>query len=160
YEMIWNVIGAIVIVFLIENSVRLVKSTPWSENWPNAFLSRTDVVTDQWRPWAALGLPSIRLTRRPQWQWGKTFGLYLIWYGIGGPWSESTRLDPSEPFPGIRSSVGGAPAAIVLGIVIIVVQPRRHPGVEPSPYQPGREWKDPAEVDSEDTYSDTDDSGD
>jgi hypothetical protein len=69
-------------------------------------------------------------------------------------------MDPSETFFGLRSNVWGALAAILLGIIIIAVQSRRHPGVEPSPYRPGREWKDPATVDSEDTYSDTDDAGD
>jgi prolipoprotein diacylglyceryl transferase len=29
YEMIWNVAGALIIVFLIENSVRITKTTPW-----------------------------------------------------------------------------------------------------------------------------------
>jgi prolipoprotein diacylglyceryl transferase len=159
YEMLWNVVGAIIIVFLIENAVKLVKATPWSENWPKFVRDRTGVVNDQ----SFLGklLPfTIRLTRRDYWQWGRTFGLYLIWYGVGRSWFESIRLDPSETFLGIRSNVWGALAAIVLGIVILIVQTRRHPGVEPSPYKPGREWKDPAEVDSEDTYSDTDDAGD
>ena len=40
------------------------------------------------------------------------------------------------------------------------VQTRRHPGVEPSVYVPGREWKPTAAVDSEDTYSDTEEPGD
>jgi prolipoprotein diacylglyceryl transferase len=159
YEMIWNVVGAIVIVFLIENTVKFVKATPWSEGWPEIIKRRLGVVSDQNRLFSTLGLPSVRLTRRAQWQWGKTLGLYLIWYGIGRSWFESIRLDPSETFFGIRSNVWGALAAILLGIVIIAVQNRRHPGVEPSPYRPGREWKDPALVDSEDTYSDTDDAG-
>ena len=155
YEMIWNVVGAIIIVFLIENSVKFVKATPWSDGWPGIVKRRLGVVNDQ----GFIGrlLPfTLRLTRRSQWQWGKTFGLYLIWYGIGRTWFESIRLDPSETFLGIRSNVWGALAAILLGLIIIAVQHRRHPGVEPSVYKPGREWKDPAEVDSEDTYSDSD----
>ena len=32
-------------------------------------------------------------------------------------------------------------AAILLGIVLFIVQSRRHPGLEPSPYVPGRVWK-------------------
>ena len=102
----------------------------------------------------------LQFTRRAQWQWGKTFGLYLIWYGLGRTWFESIRRDPSVTFLGIRSNVWGALAAILLGIIIIAVQNRRHTGVEPSPYRPGREWVDPATVDSEDTYSDTDDESD
>lgn len=128
YEMLWNLAGAFIIVFLIENTVRIVR--------------REGVV-----PFA------VHLTRKPYWQWGRVFALYLIWYGIGRSWFESIRLDPSETFLGIRSNVWGALAAIALGLVILFVQHRRHPGVEPSPYVPGREWTDPAEVDSEDTYS-------
>ena len=29
---------------------------------------------------------------------------------------------------------------MILGLVIMIVQKRRHPGYEPSPYRPGREW--------------------
>ncbi|MBW8871200.1 MAG: prolipoprotein diacylglyceryl transferase, partial [Leifsonia sp.] len=101
-----------------------------------------------------------RATARPQWQWGKVLGLYLIWYGTGRTWFENIRIDPSQTFLGIRDNVWGALGAIVLGIVIIAVQSRRHPGVEPSVYRPGKEWTPPSEVDSEDIYSDTDDSGD
>jgi len=159
YEMIWNVAGALIIVFLIENAVRITKTTPWPASLPK--------VTGRWlavepdNSFIGRFLPfRVRLTRRPQWQWGKVLGLYLIWYGAGRTWFESIRLDPSETFLGVRSNVWGALAAILLGIIIIAVQTRRHPGVEPSVYVPGREWKDPAEVDSEDTYSDTDDAGD
>jgi prolipoprotein diacylglyceryl transferase len=159
YEMIWNFAGAIIIIFLIENSVKIVRSTPWSDIIPSFARRWFGVVDDQGMIGRLLPF-TVRLTRRPQWQWGKTFGLYLIWYGLGRTWFESIRLDPSETFFGIRSNVWGALAAIVLGIVIIAVQHRRHPGIEPSPYKPGREWRDPATVDSEDTYSDTDDSGD
>jgi prolipoprotein diacylglyceryl transferase len=160
YEMIWNLAGAVIIVFLIENTVRFVKSTPWSQNWPGFVSRRTGVVTDQGFLPRTLGLPTLRLTRRDYWQWGRVFAIYLIWYGVGRTWFESIRLDPSETFLGIRSNVWGALAAIVLGIVILIVQHRRHPGVEPSPYKTGREWRDPTTVDSEDTYSDTDDAGD
>ena len=55
-------------------------------------------------------------------------GLYLIWYGIGRIWFESIRIDPSEVFLGLRSNVWGALAAILLGLIIIAVQTRRHPG--------------------------------
>lgn len=157
YEMLWNIAGALIIIFVIENAVKLVKSTPWTDGIPRYFHRWLGVVNDQSRL-GRLAPFTVRLTRRPQWQWGKVFGLYLIWYGIGRTWFESIRLDPSETFLGIRSNVWGALAAILLGIIIIAVQTRRHPGVEPSPYTPGREWKDPATVDSEDTYSDSDDS--
>ena len=59
-------------------------------------------------------------------------------------------------FLGIRSNVWASFAAIVLGIVIILVQRRRHTGDEASPYVPGREWQGPdAEVESE-SESDSD----
>lgn len=160
YEMLWNLAGAVIIVFLIENTVKFVKSSPWSDNWPRFVRNRTGVVTDQWPPARMLGLPTPRLTRKPYWQWGRVFALYLIWYGIGRTWFESIRLDPSETLLGIRSNVWGSLAAIVLGIIILIVQHRRHPGVESSPYRAGSEWIDPAEVDSEDTYSDSDASDD
>ena len=94
-------------------------------------------------------------------QWGKLFALYLIWYGAGRSYLESIRIDPSEfSFLGIPSNVWAAFGAVVLGVIIFIVQSRRHTGLEPSPYRPGREWVRPdAEVDSDDTYSDDEVSG-
>ena len=114
YEIIWNVIGVAVILFL-ERKFRL--------------------------------------------QWGKTLAVYLIWYGLGRSYLESIRIDPSEfSFLGVPSNVWAAFAAVVLGIVIFIVQSRRHPGLEPSVYHTGREWVRPdAEVDSDDTDSDDED---
>jgi prolipoprotein diacylglyceryl transferase len=91
-------------------------------------------------------------------RWGMMFGAYLIWYGAGRAVFETIRVDPSEMFLGIRSNVWASFLAILIGIVIILVQRRRHPGVEPSVYRPGREWKPAdAEVDSDDsTESDSD----
>ncbi len=92
-------------------------------------------------------------------QWGKVFALYLIWYGIGRSYLESVRIDPSLIFLGVRTNVWASWAAIVVGLVILIVQARRHPGLEPSVYLPGREWSPTPAVDSEDTYSDIDDDG-
>ena len=95
------------------------------------------------------------LERRFRLQWGKLFGFYLIWYGLGRSWFETIRVDPSEIFLGVRTNVWGAWAAILAGIILIAVQSRRHPGLEPSPYRPGAEWvPSSAEVESTDTYSD------
>ncbi|MCS5733284.1 prolipoprotein diacylglyceryl transferase [Herbiconiux daphne] len=95
------------------------------------------------------------LEKRFHLQWGKVWALYLIWYGIGRTWFETIRVDPSEIFFGVRTNVWAAWAAILLGIILFIVQSRRHPGVEPSPYRPGAEWVPPtAEVESTDTYSD------
>ncbi|WP_448810131.1 prolipoprotein diacylglyceryl transferase [Agromyces bauzanensis] len=99
----------------------------------------------------------ILLERRINLRWGKALAFYFIWYGAGRAFFESIRVDPSEMFLGIRANVWASFAAIVLGIVIFIVQSRRHTGEEPSPYVPGREWKGPdAEVDSDETESDSD----
>jgi prolipoprotein diacylglyceryl transferase len=92
-------------------------------------------------------------------QWGKLLGGYLIWYGVGRSIFESIRLDPSELFLGIRVNVWAAWLAVVVGLVIVLVQRRRHTGEERSPYVPGREWSPSAGVDSEDVYTETDDDG-
>ena len=89
--------------------------------------------------------------------WGKAFAVYLIWYGIGRAFFEAIRVDPSEMFLGVRVNVWASWAAVVFGIVIFLVQWRRHTGDEPTPYVPGREWKGPdAEVDSDEIESDSD----
>ncbi|MFE6966407.1 prolipoprotein diacylglyceryl transferase [Agromyces sp. NPDC057679] len=99
----------------------------------------------------------VLLERRVNLRWGKAFAVYLIWYGLGRSFFESIRVDPSEMFLGIRVNVWASLAAVVLGIVILFVQSRRHTGIEPSPYVPGREWKGPdAEVDSDEIESDSD----
>jgi prolipoprotein diacylglyceryl transferase len=131
YEMIWNLIGVGVILFVARELV-LGKRTFFGKS-----------------------LPFLVAGRRPM-QWGRVFGLYLIWYGIGRIFFESIRVDPSELFLGIRLNVWGAVLAVVVGIVIVIAQGRRHPGREPSVYMPGREWVDPSAVESEETYSDDD----
>ena len=99
----------------------------------------------------------IFLERRINLRWGKAFALYLIWYGTGRAFFEAIRVDPSEMFLGVRVNVWASWAAVVLGIVLFLVQRRRHLGDEPSPYVPGREWKGPdAEVDSDEIESDSD----
>jgi len=111
--------------------------------------------------WNLFGIVVLLLIEREyRLRWGKMLGLYLIWYGVGRAWFETIRVDPSEVFFGIRTNVWAAFAAVLLGIVIIAVQSRRHPGIEPGPYLTGREWSaTPSEVDSDETYSDSDDSG-
>ncbi|HEY0259843.1 MAG TPA: prolipoprotein diacylglyceryl transferase [Lacisediminihabitans sp.] len=110
--------------------------------------------------WDLIGVAVILyLGRRFRLQWGKTIAVYFIWYGIGRSYLESIRIDPSLIFLGVRTNIWAAWAAIVVGLVIFIVQSRRHPGLEPSPYLPGREWSPKPAVDSQDTYSDTDDDG-
>ena len=107
YEMLWNLLGAAVIVWL---------------------------------------------GRKFTLQWGRQMGLYLVWYGTGRAFLETLRLDPAELLLGVRVNIWGALAAIVLGLIIVMVQGRRHPGTEPGPYRPGREWSAEPAIDSEDDY--------
>ena len=51
----------------------------------------------------------------------------------------------------LRSNVWAAILGVILGLVIFFVQKRRHPGSEPSPYVPGREWTPAGTVQSQDT---------
>jgi prolipoprotein diacylglyceryl transferase len=108
--------------------------------------------------WNLVGVAVILfLERRINLRWGKAFGVYLIWYGVGRSFFETIRVDPSEVFLGIRTNVWAAFAAIVIGLAIILVQRSRHTGVELSPYVPGREWKAPdPEVEFDDTDSEDD----
>ncbi|QAY61223.1 prolipoprotein diacylglyceryl transferase [Microbacterium protaetiae] len=81
-------------------------------------------------------------------QWGRLFGLYLIWYSAGRIVWESIRIDPSDVFLGLRTNVWAAIIGVILGLVIMIAQKKRHLGLEPSPYRPGREWSGPGAVQS------------
>lgn len=133
YEILWNLLG-VAVLLLIERRWRLEKTTI-------PFLD-VDVRMPKPGPY--------------RFQWGKLLGAYLIWYGAGRSFFESIRIDPSEVFFGIRTNVWAAFGAILVGLVIIVVQSRRHPGKEPGPYLPGREWSPDAVVHSEDVYAESD----
>ncbi|HLS92455.1 MAG TPA: prolipoprotein diacylglyceryl transferase [Microbacterium sp.] len=92
--------------------------------------------------WNALGaVVLLWLGRSVAMQWGRLFAVYLIWYGAGRIVWESIRIDPSQVFFGLRTNVWAAIAAVVLGIVILIVQ-RRHTGAVPSVYRPGRQRAD------------------
>jgi prolipoprotein diacylglyceryl transferase len=111
--------------------------------------------------WNLFGVVVLLLIERQfHLRWGRMLGAYLVWYGVGRSWFETIRVDQSEVYFGIRTNVWAAFAAVLLGVIILVVQSRRHPGVEPSPYHPGQEWSPNASgVDSDETYSDSDDIG-
>ena len=116
--------------------------------------------------WNLAGIAVILfLERKINLRWGKAFGVYLIWYGVGRSFFESIRVDPSEILLGIRTNVWAAFAAVIVGLIIILVQRRRHTGAELSPYLPGRAWQRPdpdadddTDVESADVGSDHTDS--
>ncbi|HEU5223724.1 MAG TPA: prolipoprotein diacylglyceryl transferase [Candidatus Lumbricidophila sp.] len=113
YELLWNLLGAAILVFFLERKFHM--------------------------------------------RWGRALAFYLIWYGIGRAFLESIRLDPSDMILGVRSNVWAAWAAIVLGIVLLFVQRRRHTGLEPSVYRSGLAWVPAnAAVESASTESDSD----
>ncbi len=99
------------------------------------------------------------LAARLNLQWGKVFALYLIVYSTGRVWIESIRIDPSEIILGLRVNIWSALIGLTLGILIFLVQTRRHPGLEPSIWMPVRDpacegTNEPLAVDSaEDTNS-------
>jgi prolipoprotein diacylglyceryl transferase len=132
YEVIWNVLGVLFLLY-IERKYRL---------------GRRDI--------AGYSVPALT-PGAYRLQWGRLFGVYLIWYGVGRTVWESIRIDPSELFLGVRTNVWAALAAILVGLIILIVQARRHPGAEPSVYRPGREWTPEAVVHSDDIYTDSDD---
>ena len=104
--------------------------------------------------WNGLGvIVLLWLGRRISMQWGRLFAVYLIWYSAGRIVWESIRIDPSEVLFGLRSNVWAAIIGVVVGIVILIVQSRRHPGVEPSPYVRGRE-PETDDVESQNNSSD------
>ena len=86
--------------------------------------------------WNLLGFAVLLyLERRFTLQWGRMLALYLVWYGSGRSYLESIRIDPSSiSFLGIPANVWASFAAVALGVVLFVVQTRRHPGAEPSPF--------------------------
>ena len=107
--------------------------------------------------WNVAGvLVLLYLSRNFTLQWGKTLAVYLIWYGLGRSYFESIRIDPSLLFLGVRTNIWAAWAAILLGVLIFIVQSRRHPGLEPSAYRPGRQWAPTPAIDYTDTFSDSD----
>lgn len=74
-------------------------------------------------------------------RWGKMLGLYLVFYSIGRIWVEAIRIDPSEILLGLRINIWSAIAGIAVGLAILIIQSRRHTGLESSVYRMGREPK-------------------
>jgi prolipoprotein diacylglyceryl transferase len=91
--------------------------------------------------WNLIGIAVILfIERKFQLRWGRTWGVYLIWYGLGRSWLEAIRIDPtSDGLFGVPANIWASWVAILLGIILIVVQGKRHPGREPSAIDPN--WK-------------------
>jgi prolipoprotein diacylglyceryl transferase len=89
--------------------------------------------------WNLIGVGIVLLfERRFSLRWGRAFAVYLIWYGLGRSWLEAIRIDPtSDVLFGIPANIWASFLAVIVGIVLMVVQARRHPGLEPSIYRPG-----------------------
>lgn len=87
---------------------------------------------------AAAGL-LIYLGKRFTLQWGKQLAVYCILYSTGRLWIESIRIDPSEIILGLRVNIWSALIGIAIGVTLLIVQSRRHPGLEPSIWLEGRE---------------------
>lgn len=103
--------------------------------------------------WNLLGVAAlIWVGARFELQWGRLFGVYLMWYGAGRMFLETLRLDPAELIGGVRVNIWGALFAVLLGMVIIVAQAQRHPGGEPGMYLPGKQWVPEGTVESEDDF--------
>jgi prolipoprotein diacylglyceryl transferase len=86
--------------------------------------------------WNLCGVALILLLeRRFKLQWGRVLALYLIWYGLGRSWLEAIRIDPtSDGWLGIPANVWASFVAVAIGLTLFIVQTRRQPGAEPSPY--------------------------
>jgi prolipoprotein diacylglyceryl transferase len=89
--------------------------------------------------WNLIGVGIVLVfERRFSLRWGRAFAVYLIWYGLGRSWLEAIRIDPtSDVLFGIPANIWASFLAVIVGIVLMVVQARRHPGLEPSIYRPG-----------------------
>jgi prolipoprotein diacylglyceryl transferase len=88
-------------------------------------------------------------------RWGKMLGLYLVYYSIGRIWVEAIRIDPSEVLLGLRINIWSAIVGIAVGLAILIIQSRRHPGLENTVYRAGKEPKaEPAVGDTSDPVPD------
>ena len=92
--------------------------------------------------WSLIGVTILLLAdKRFNLRWGRMFGLYLIYYSVGRVWVEAIRIDPSEIVLGLRVNIWSAILGIAVGLTVILIQSRRHTGLENSAYLLGREPK-------------------
>jgi prolipoprotein diacylglyceryltransferase len=66
-------------------------------------------------------------------------GLYMVYYSVGRIWVEAIRIDPSEIVLGLRINIWSAIVGILVGLAVMIIQSRRHTGIELSAYLEGRE---------------------
>ena len=78
--------------------------------------------------WNLLGAALIVLLERRGWLgWGRSIGVYLVWYGTGRSWLEAIRIDPTSDAPlGIPANIWASFAVIALGALILITQTVRH----------------------------------
>jgi len=90
--------------------------------------------------WNLAGAAAILLIeRKTPLRWGKALGMYLIIYGTGRAWFESFRLDPTEfEVAGLKINMLAAMLVAAGGLALFLIQSRRHPEPELSPYLPDR----------------------
>jgi prolipoprotein diacylglyceryl transferase len=97
--------------------------------------------------WSLAGVGLLLMVdRRFELRWGKMLGLYLVYYSIGRVWVEAIRIDPSEFILGLRVNIWSALLGIAIGLAILVIQTRRHPGLEISVYLTGKGPRNPEEA--------------
>lgn len=91
--------------------------------------------------WNLIGVGIILLLeRRLNLRWGRAFAMYLIWYGLGRSWLEAIRIDPtSNTLLGIPANVWASFVLVALGAALFLVQTKRHPEPEDSPYRDGHQ---------------------
>jgi prolipoprotein diacylglyceryl transferase len=90
--------------------------------------------------WSLVGVALlIAADKRFNLRWGRMMGLYLVYYSIGRIWVEAIRIDPSEIVLGLRINIWSAIAGIAVGLAVMVIQSRRHTGLELSSYLEGRD---------------------
>jgi prolipoprotein diacylglyceryl transferase len=90
--------------------------------------------------WSLVGVALLLAAdKRFNLRWGRMMGLYLVYYSIGRIWVEAIRIDPSEIVLGLRINIWSAIAGIAVGLAVMVIQSRRHTGLELSSYLEGRD---------------------
>jgi prolipoprotein diacylglyceryl transferase len=82
--------------------------------------------------WDLLGaLVIVALERRIGLRWGRAIATYCIWYGVGRAFLEAIRIDPtSGGLLGVPDNDWASFLLIVVGVVLLAVQHRRHPEPE------------------------------